>query len=49
MTGDRPLAQALWAFAHGTTILELDGRFTARSDLDRTWRAGAGGFEALSP
>ena len=48
-TGEPSLAQALWAFAHGTMILELDGRFTAGSDLDRTWRAGAGAFEALSP
>ncbi len=46
-TGEPYLAQALWAFAHGTTILELDGRFVPGSDLERTWRAGAGAFGAL--
>ncbi len=46
-TGEPYVAQALWAFAHGTTILELDGRFAVGSDLDRTWRAGAGAFVAL--
>ena len=37
-------AQALWAFAHGTLILEIDGRFTPGSDLDQTWLAGARAF-----
>ena len=46
-TGEPHLAQALWAFAHGTTILELDGRFLPGSDLERTWLAGAGAFGAL--
>ena len=46
-TGEPYLAQALWAFAHGTMILELDDRFTSGSDLDRTWRAGAGAFDAM--
>lgn len=47
VTGEPCLAQALWAFAHGTTILELDARFATGSDLDRTWLAGAAAFEAL--
>ncbi|HEY3735210.1 MAG TPA: TetR-like C-terminal domain-containing protein [Streptosporangiaceae bacterium] len=42
--GDSYLAQALWSFAHGMVILELDGRYPAGSDLDRTWRAGAESF-----
>jgi AcrR family transcriptional regulator len=46
-TGEPYLSQALWAFAHGTTVLELDGRFAVGSDLDQTWEAGAGAFDAL--
>ena len=38
------LAQALWAFAHGMVILEIDGRFQDTSDLDRTWAEGAAAF-----
>ena len=43
-TGDSHRAQALWSFAHGMVILEIDGRFPESSDLDRTWRAGAAAF-----
>ncbi len=43
-TGEPYRAQALWAFAHGTLILEIDGRFPSDSDLDRTWQAGAFAF-----
>ena len=43
-TGDSHRAQALWSFAHGMVILEIDGRFPEHSDLDRTWRAGAAAF-----
>ncbi|MHB1887370.1 MAG: TetR family transcriptional regulator, partial [Acidimicrobiales bacterium] len=46
--GEPYLAQALWAFAHGTMILELDRRFFEGSDLDLTWRAGAEAFNAAS-
>jgi len=46
VTGDAHLAQALWSFAHGMVVLELDGRYPAGSDLDETWRAGARAFEA---
>jgi AcrR family transcriptional regulator len=45
VTGDPSLAQALWSFAHGMVVLELDGRFPPGSDLDATWRAGADAFE----
>jgi AcrR family transcriptional regulator len=44
-TGDPYLGQALWAFAHGMVVLELDQRFYERSDLDLTWRSGARAFE----
>jgi AcrR family transcriptional regulator len=44
--GEPYLAQALWSFAHGTLILELDRRFLEGSDLDRTWRAGTEAFTA---
>jgi Tetracyclin repressor-like, C-terminal domain len=42
--GDPDLARASWAFAHGMTILELNGRFRADADLDAAWRRG---FAAL--
>jgi AcrR family transcriptional regulator len=45
VTGDPYLAQALWSFAHGMVILELDGRYPPGSDLDATWAAGARAFE----
>jgi AcrR family transcriptional regulator len=45
VTGDSSLAQALWSFAHGMVILELDDRYQPGSDLDGTWRAGAAAFE----
>ena len=42
--GDPFLAQAMWSFAHGMVILELDHRYPEGSDLDRTWQAGAAAF-----
>lgn len=45
VTGDASLAQALWSFAHGMVVLEIDGRYPPGSDLDATWAAGAGAFE----
>jgi AcrR family transcriptional regulator len=45
VTGEPALAQALWSFAHGMLILELDGRYPPGSDLSSTWRAGATAFE----
>jgi AcrR family transcriptional regulator len=44
VTGEPHRAQALWSFAHGMVILELDGRFPDGSALDRTWTAGATAF-----
>jgi hypothetical protein len=46
-TGDYSVAQALWSFAHGMVILELDNRFPPTSDLDRTWAAGVAAFAEL--
>ena len=43
--GSEARARATWAFAHGMTILELDGRFPPDADLDRAWAAG---IDALS-
>ena len=48
VTGDAHRAQALWSFAHGMVVLELDGRFPPGSDLDRRWAAGAAAFAAPS-
>ena len=44
VTGDPFLGQALWSFAHGMVILEIDDRFPDGSDLARTWRSGAAAF-----
>jgi AcrR family transcriptional regulator len=45
VTGDPDLGRAVWAFAHGMTILELDGRFPASADLDAAWAAGLAAFQ----
>jgi AcrR family transcriptional regulator len=42
--GDPDLARALWAFAHGLAILELNQRFPPDADVDAAWRRG---LEAL--
>jgi AcrR family transcriptional regulator len=42
--GDREHARAIWAFAHGMVILELNGRFPPDADLDTTWRKGTERF-----
>lgn len=41
VSGDPVRAQALWAFAHGMVVLEIDGRFPPGSPLDETWATGA--------
>jgi len=41
---DPSLARALWSFAHGMVILELERRYPPGSDLDSTWLAGARAF-----
>jgi AcrR family transcriptional regulator len=40
--GDPDRARAAWAFAHGMTILEIDGRFPSAADLDAAWATGIG-------
>jgi AcrR family transcriptional regulator len=42
--GDEALARAVWAFAHGMTVLELNGRFPPGADLDAAWREGLRAF-----
>ncbi len=44
--GDRDLARAAWAFAHGMTVLELNGRFPSDANLDAAWSRG---MSALDP
>jgi AcrR family transcriptional regulator len=44
--GDPDLARAVWAFAHGMVILELDGRFPADANLEAAWEAGLVAFAA---
>ena len=43
-TGDPNRARAVWAFAHGMTILELNGRFPDGADLDAAWTCGLQAF-----
>ncbi|MEV5539792.1 TetR/AcrR family transcriptional regulator [Saccharopolyspora shandongensis] len=38
--GDRERARAIWAFAHGMVILELNQRFPSDADLDAAWSKG---------
>jgi AcrR family transcriptional regulator len=42
--GDPDMARAVWAFAHGMTILELNERFPPDAELDAAWRAGIAAF-----
>ena len=45
--GDDPdLARAVWAFAHGMVILELNDRFPPGADLDAAWARGIEAFRA---
>jgi AcrR family transcriptional regulator len=46
--GDLDLARAAFAFAHGMTILELNGRFPERADLDAAWRRGLNVLQATA-
>lgn len=41
---DRHRSRAVWAFAHGMVILELDGRFPPGAELDDAWRVGMAAF-----
>jgi AcrR family transcriptional regulator len=49
VAGDEHLARAVWAFAHGMTVLELNGRFPPGADLDAAWRRGIEALSAGSP
>jgi AcrR family transcriptional regulator len=42
--GDRERARAIWAFAHGMVMLELNQRFPPDADLDTAWREGIDAF-----
>jgi hypothetical protein len=46
--GDPDRGRAVWAFALGMVILELDGRFPPDADLDSAWAAGLTPFGAAS-
>jgi AcrR family transcriptional regulator len=43
--GSRARARAVWAFAHGMVMLELDQRFPSDADLDAAWEAGIRAFQ----
>jgi AcrR family transcriptional regulator len=45
VAGSRARARALWAFAHGMVMLELDQRFPPDADLDAAWEAGITAFQ----
>jgi len=49
MGGDMERTRALWAFAHGMVILELNHRFPPDADLDDTWRKGLEAFRTKRP
>jgi AcrR family transcriptional regulator len=42
--GSQARARAVWAFAHGMVMLELDQRFPPGADLDAAWQAGIAAF-----
>jgi AcrR family transcriptional regulator len=44
--GDRDLARAVWAFAHGMTILELNERFPPGADVEAAWQRGLESFRS---
>ena len=45
VAGSRARARALWAFAHGMVMLEIDQRFPPDADLDAAWAAGIAAFQ----
>jgi AcrR family transcriptional regulator len=45
VAGTQARARAIWAFAHGMVMLELDHRFPADADLDGAWHAGITAFQ----
>ena len=46
--GDRDVARAAWAFAHGMVMLELADRFPPDADIDRAWRVGIEGIVSMA-
>jgi WHG domain-containing protein len=46
--GDLAAARAIWAFAHGLTMLELNGRFPPAADVDAAWERGLEAFASIS-
>lgn len=46
VAGEPALARALWSYAHGMIMWELDGRQPSGPELDATWSAGAAAFQA---
>jgi len=46
--GDRDLARAIWAFAHGMVQLELADRFPPDAELDKAWEQAVRAFEAAA-
>jgi AcrR family transcriptional regulator len=45
VAGSQARARAVWAFAHGMVMLELDQRFPPDADLDAAWQAGIAAFQ----
>ena len=45
VAGTQARARAIWAFAHGMVMLELDHRFPPDADLDAAWRSGITAFQ----
>jgi AcrR family transcriptional regulator len=48
-TGDPVRARAAWAFIHGLTLLELNGRLPADDLTEPAWRVGIQQFQRLRP
>ena len=46
VAGTQARARAIWAFAHGMLMLELDHRFPPDADLDAAWQAGLSAFRS---
>jgi AcrR family transcriptional regulator len=45
VAGTQARARAIWAFAHGMVMLELDHRFPFDADLDAAWQSGITAFQ----
>ncbi len=46
--GDLAAARAIWAFAHGLTMLELNARFPPDANVDAAWERGLEAFASIS-